>query len=302
MAGVKRISGLIAFVICVNTAAWDKCCAQDSAYMVHYFDSVKTRAFAILSKVDTTARSIYWPSVDPQLFFSNLRRNIRYPAKFNQGKSTNFCSYAALTHLLITYQPDNYVRMILALYFNGNAGLNKRTIKPSKRVREAAGTLSRKGELDILHADQLWLLTMADTFKGYLNLFDHKYDEGNENTFWAATNYKKFNKMLREFGKYKVEAAGSDLIRPWKKDLYGYTQRQLEKGLVMLYINSTLMHPTKHSFFLLPAPTHFVVLYEIKKTDGMIEIKYWDYGLKTVQLITPKRFRKTIFGISTITQ
>jgi len=144
---------------------------------------------------------------------------------------------------------------------------------------------------------------MADNFRGYLNLFDHKYKIGDENTLWAATNYKKFNRMLREFGGYKVHAIGADLLRPWKKkgNLYKYMVNQLDTGLVMMYINGKLMYPHKFTPFTLPSPTHFVVLYELKEINKMIKIKYWDYGLKTEQLITWKRFKKTIYGVSSIT-
>ena len=260
------------------------------------------RALELLDKIDTTSTSLFWPHIRPSLFFSNIRDNILNPGKINQGKNTNFCSYAALTHLLIRYQPDNYTEMILSIYYTGRAKLySKRTIKPSERVRNSAGTLRHTGEMNIHHADQLWFLTMADSFKGYLNLFNRKYKIGDENTFWAATNYSKFNKMLREFGGYKVHAIGSDLLRPWKKNMNGYLVSQLDTGLVMIYINNKLMYPHNFNLLKLPVPTHFVVLYELNKIDNMYQIKYWDYGLKTELLLTKKRLKKTIYGVSTIT-
>jgi len=260
------------------------------------------RALELLNQMDTTSTSRFWPHVKPSLFFSNIRNNILNPGKINQGQNTNFCSYAALTHLLIRYQPDNYTEMILSIYFTGQAKLySKRTLKPSERVRNSAGTLKTTGEMNIHHADQLWFLTMADGFKGYLNFFNRKYKIGDENTFWAATNYSKFNKMLREFGGYKVLAIGSDLLRPWKKEMHGYLVSQLDTGLVMIYINNKLMYPHNFNLFHLPIPTHFVVLYELNEIDNMYQIKYWDYGLKTELLLTKKRLKKTIYGVSTIT-
>jgi hypothetical protein len=260
------------------------------------------RALELLNQMDTTSTSQFWPHIKPSLFFSNIRNNILNPGKINQGQNTNFCSYAALTHLLIRYQPDNYTEMILSIYFTGKAKLySKRTLKPSERVRNSAGTLKTTGEMNIHHADQLWFLTMADGFKGYLNFFNSSYKIGDENTFWAATNYSKFNKMLREFGGYKVRAIGSDLLRPWKKDMHGYLVSQLDTGLVMIYINNKLMYPHSFNLLNLPVPTHFVVLYELNQVDNMYQIKYWDYGLKTELLLTKKRLKKTIYGVSTIT-
>ena len=156
--------------------------------------------------------------------------------------------------------------------------------------------------MNIQHADQLWFLSMADEFKGYLNFFNRKYKIGDENTFWASTNYSKFNKMLREFGGYKVNAIGSDLLRPWKKDIYGYMSGQLNTGLVMIYINNKLMYPHNLSFFRMPVPTHFAVLYEVNKAGDVYHLKYWDYGLKTELFLTKKRLKKTIYGVSTITK
>ena len=261
----------------------------------------KQKALAQLDQEDTLSASPNWPNIKPALFFSNIRQNILFPSRINQGKATNFCGYAAFTHILLKYQPDIYLKEILSLYHTGELALRKKTIKPSEKIRKAAGTLKRKGDLDMLHANQLWFLSLADDFKGYLNVIDLSYNIGNENTIWAATNYGKFNKMLKQFGDYRVKAAGSDLIRPIRGNNFNFCTKQLQKGVVMLYINSKWLHPTKYTLFKLRAPTHFVVLYEMYKIDDMIMIKYWDYGLKTEQLITKKRLNKLIFGVTTIT-
>jgi len=257
-------------------------------------------ALALLDSFDTLKPSPYWPNVHPALFLKNLRDNVTLPAIINQGKATNFCGYAAFSHILLVYMPDIYVKVMLELYENGRARLPKKELQPSISVRKAAGSLRGKGDLDIRHADQLWFLTLADQFKGYLNFFDKRYKLGDENLIWAATNYAKFNKMLKVIGSYKVDAAGSDLIRPWKKNFAQYIGEQQQEGLVLLYLNSKLLHPSKYSFFKLRAPTHFVVLYNIDQKDDLITFQYWDYGLRTQQLIPAKRFRKLIFGISVI--
>jgi hypothetical protein len=214
----------------------------------------KEAALEILKKIDTLKSSPYWPNVRPDLFFSNLKDNLNRPSDINQGKSTNFCGYAAFSHILLVYMPDIYVRIMLELYENGTSKFPDKVLQPSNVVRIAAGTLIGKGELDIKHADQLWFLTLADQFKGYLNLFDKRYQPGDENLIWAATNYAKFNRMLEVIGGYRVESAGSDLIRPWKKDFASYIVEQQKTGLVLLYLNSKLLHPSKFSTFKLRAP------------------------------------------------
>ncbi|WP_336516836.1 hypothetical protein [Pollutibacter soli] len=278
--------------------------AQQSFVSDQKYEAYKKRnqqiAIEEFLKLDTTSGSLLWPNIDPVLFFSNIRQNIISPDKINQGHATNFCGYAAMTHLLIKYHPDIYLDQIIKLYRNGSAPLKKKNLDPSERVRNAAGTLKNKGELDILHADQLWFLSLADEFKGYINIFDHKYHPGDENKIWAGTNYAKFNKMLKEFTDDYLRRKGSDFIRPMTGDFYEYISKQLELGIVLLYVNSKHLYPHKFSLFKLRAPTHFIVQYEMYKVGDQIMFRYWDYGLKTEQLIPRKRLRKLIFGITTI--
>lgn len=280
--------------------------AQYSALADDQFDAAlawkKQQALERLLTEDTISASKFWPNIRPDLFFANIRKNLETPAKINQGHSTNFCGYAAMTHLLVKYNPEAYLEYILALYHTGRANLRKKSLTPSKRVRNAAGTLKNKGELDVLHADQLWFLTLPDQFKGYMNAIDHKYHPGDENKIWAGTNYGKFNRMLEDFTNDSLTKKGSDFIRPAQKDFFSYIATQLPKGIVLLFVNSKYLYPHKYTSFKLRAPTHFIVLYEMHKDGDMIDIKYWDYGLKTKQLITRKRLHKLIFGITTISK
>jgi len=258
------------------------------------------KALSVLSREDTIAASVHWPNIKPELFFANVRKNITYPGKINQGAMTNFCGYAAMTHLLVKYHPEIYLQYITDLYRNGKAVLPNKTLAPSQAVRVAAGTLKNKGELDILDADQLWFLTLADEFKGYMNIVDQKYQPGDENKIWAGTNFAKFNNMLKAFTDDKLTMAGSDFLRPSKRSFYEYIAEELQKGVVLLYVNSKFLYPHNFKLFRLRAPTHFIVLYNMYPVGDQIEIKYWDYGLKTEQLITRKRLFKLIFGITTI--
>jgi hypothetical protein len=272
----------------------------------HMFDSVininKKQALDLLENQDHTLASPHWPNIKPSFFYANIRKNIISPTSINQGKSTNFCGYAALTHLLIKYNPKAYVSYMLELYTAGNVKLENKNISPTKEIKEAAGTLQNKGELDVLHADQLWFLTLADQFKGYMNIIDHKYGSGDENKIWAGTNYGKFNNMLAHFTKDKLVRRGSDFIRPSESDYLTYLNHQLAHGIVILFVNSKYLYPHKYSFFKLRAPTHFIVLYKIEKNEDMIDMQYWDYGMRTEQQITRKRLKQLIFGITTITR
>jgi len=158
-------------------------------------------------------------------------------------------------------------------------------------------TFEGKGKLELNHADQLWLLSLADHFKGYMNSFDKKYDRGDENKTWASVTLAKFNRMARKLGGFKTHVVGSDLIRPSGKNNLAYIQNELSNGSVILFVNSKFLHPSKFRIYNLRMPTHFIVLYNIEVVDHVIGIKYWDYGLKTVQLMSEKRLQKLIYGI-----
>jgi hypothetical protein len=186
------------------------------------------------------------------------------------------------------------------LYEKGKASFNNNHFSPSKEVMKAAGTLKFKGVLDIRHAEQMWFLVLADKFKGYLNLFHKKFREGDENTFWAATNLAKFDRMVSKMCGTHVKAVGSDLIKPWVKDVYSYLEKRMSSKIVSLYINNQIIHKKNHDKIKFSIPTHYIVLKEITKADNKITLRYWDYGGDTQMQISPGTLKKIIFGIITI--
>jgi hypothetical protein len=254
------------------------------------------QALELLDRFDITSSSSYWPHISPLSLYENVRTNVLAPEKVYQGHNTNFCGYSAITVVLCRQQPENYVKHVLELYQEGETNVNGHLIKPSASVRENAGVLLGKGKLGINPADQLWLMSLPDHFKSYMNL-DKKYKPGDENLIWAACTLGKFNKMAKALGNYKVEAKGTDLIRPGVKDIVTHLRDQLSKGTVVLYVNSKYLRPSKFRIFTLRAPTHFIILYDIRQVDSAVVFTYWDYGLKTLELMTPKRIKKMTFGI-----
>lgn len=263
--------------------------------------STAREAIAYLNTIEKLDSSVYWPNIDPALLLRNLNYSIRGPLKSFEGKNTNFCSYTALSYVPIRYNPLAFSKFIIELYKNGQAQMGKALIKPSKRVREKAGTLQYKGNLDINHLAQLWFLSLADHFKGYLNFFNQKFDEGDENTLWAATNFSKFNRMLRKLFGFHVKAKGSDLIRPRIPAIYNYLSEGLEKGTVFLYLNNRLLYKKKHEASRLGIPTHYVVLTELWRDDNKITMVYWDAGRKTLQEVTEDFLEKIVFGVTICT-
>lgn len=258
---------------------------------VHYLDSIQ--------RLDSSA---IWPNVDPELFLQNLRHFAIKPLNFYEGKSTNFCSYSALTYLPLRYDPLGFSKFMVTLYLTGEAKYGKVWFRPSKEVRHEAGLLKYKGALDISPAGQMWFLVLADHFKGYLNFFNKHFDKGDENRLWAATNFAKFNRMLRKLFYLKSRARGSDLLRPWMGNRFNYLVRQKKKGIVFLYLNNRLLYNKKHAAGKIGIPTHYVLLMDIyKANNGKIDIVYWDYGRKTLQQLDERFLRKIIFGITTCT-
>lgn len=263
--------------------------------------STPAEALVLLEKNANLRPSNYWPNVTPETFLQNIRKNIEMPLSIYEGRSTNFCAYAALSYLPLHHDPLGYVNFLLKIYRDGKAMYGNEYFEPHREVRQAAGTLSFKGELDIRPADQLWFLTLADHFKGYLNFFDKEYNPGDENKTWAAVNFAKFNRMIRHLFHYRVDAVGSDLIRPGFRDAFDYLSEKLKTGTVALFLNNLDLYKKTHFRIRLNVPTHFVILLNIEETDDdRIAITYWDYGGKTRQVLPEPFLKKIIFGVSHI--
>jgi hypothetical protein len=259
-------------------------------------------ALAYLDSVGELLPSIYWPKIKATYFLRNLRSTIKDPVQIYPGMGTNFCGYGAITYLLIQDDPLGYARLLVTLYKDGEASYGKSHFKPSVPVRKVAGNLRFKGILDIHPAEQMWYLTLADHYKGYLNLFNRRYNPGDEDRLWAAVNFAKFNRMARNLMHYKINARGSDLMRPYINDLYEYISNKMKSGKVVLFINNRIVHKKNHTKLKLGIPTHFIVAEKISKVNDLITFVYWDYGGRTQLQMSPAFFERIIFGISTCTR
>jgi len=259
--------------------------------------STQKEALAYLQTIQLPDSSIYWPNTRRHLFLQNLQVNVQNPLGMYQGSNTNFCGYAAFSYLPLHNDPLQYVKFMVTLYTDGQATWNKIKFTPSPEVMLAAGTLHFKGILDIHPADQMWFLVLADHFRSYLNLFHRKFHTGSEDTFWAACNLGKFNRMITRLLGYKTKAIGSDLIRPGISDVYAYLQNAIQTGTTFLYVNNTYLHVKNHDKSRYSFPTHYIVLTDIQKIDDILQIIYWDYGGRTLRQVTPNFLKKIIFGV-----
>ncbi len=265
--------------------------------------STQKQALAFLENQGELKASNYWPNVQPAAFLQNLRANIEKPLSIYEGKSTNFCAYAALSYFPLHYDPLKYVSFMVKLYSEGKAVYGIEYFEPSKQIKFAAGTLTFKGELDVRPADQLWFLSLADHFKGYLNFFDKHYNYGDENKLWAAVNFSKFNRMVRNLFNLHTEAVGSDLLRPGVQDIVDYLTDKLQTGNIALFVNNLDLYKKNHTKLILGVPTHFIILLGIEETgEDKFAITYWDYGFLSRQILSAKFLKRIIFGISHITQ
>ena len=297
--GYKKLVALIGiyFFTIGGILAAPKYAGTDSLHT-----STRSQALAFINEIKGLPVSKHWPNIKPALFLQNLKTNVSDPMTVYPGSSTNFCGYGALTYLLLEDDPLGYARLLLDLYKDGKASFGKAVFAPTETIKIQAGQLKFKGILDIRPAEQMWYLVLADHFKGYLNIFNHKYDPGDENTFWASVNYAKFNRMLRTLLNYNVRATGADLMHPRVGDLYTYISNKLTTGAVVLFINNRIVHKKNHVQIKAAVPTHFIVLKRISKTDDLVTMVYWDYGSRTLLQLSPNFLRKIIFGITICTK
>jgi hypothetical protein len=297
-----RVKKVFFLLLLLQMAAGTHVFASQTANADTTPHSTQKEAFIFLASAKNLAASNFWPNIAPLPFLKNLEKNIENPLSLYEGRSTNFCAYAALSYMPLHEDPLGYVRFMVQLYIAGKARYGKAWIEPTREVRITAGTLSFKGELDIRPADQLWFLSLADHFKGYLNFLDHHYDAGDENKMWASVNFAKFNRMVRELLNYRVSAIGSDLLRPGVRDLFEYLNERTQTGHVALFVNNLDLYKKSHTLIKFAVPTHFIILLAIEEVeDDKVAITYWDYGGKSKQVVKLDFLKKIIFGISHIT-
>jgi hypothetical protein len=284
---------LIFFLGLTQSSAYDKNNPNDTTPT-----STREQAINLIDKISGLKPSVIWPHVNPRLFLQNLKENIYTPLNLYEGSNTNFCGYAALSYLPLHDDPVGYIKFMLQLFEQGKGKYGKVFLDPSREIKAAAGTLKFKGILDIRPADQMWFLSLADHFKGYVNFFNKHYQPGDENTFWASVNYAKFNRMIKKLFNYKVSSRGSDLLHPSINDLYSYICNKMDSGITVLYLNNAYLYKKKHNTLRPGIPTHYVILLSIFKTNGLITITYWDYGFRSLRQISSAFLKKIIFGIS----
>jgi hypothetical protein len=259
--------------------------------------STQAQALAYLATIQPLKASAQWPNVNPVLFLQNLNDDVNNPLSIYEGRGTNFCSYAALSYIPVHYDPLGYVKFMLKLYNDGTATMGEATFYPTAGVYKGAGSLRYKGALDNRPADQMWFLVLADHFKGYLNYIDQTYDPGDENGFWASTNYAKFNRMVKKLFNFHVETLGSDLFRPSKRNLVDYIEDRLKTGVLFLFVNNTQLTKKNHR----PKkklPSHYIVLQRLERSEKGNTIVYWDYGSRTLQQVSSSFLQAIIFGVT----
>ena len=264
--------------------------------------STQQQAIAYINTIKELKISAFWPNINPVLFLRNLKTNIHAPISIYAGNGTNFCGYGALTYLFLKDDPLGYTKLLLQLFRDGKATFGKVKFDPSDAIKKGAGLIKYAGRLDINPAEQMWYLTLAGHYKGYLNIFNRKYDPEDENTFWASVNYAKFNRMVRQLLKYTSRSKGSDLKRPYIKHLYSYISERMKAGTVVLFINNRIVHKKNHVQLKLGVPTHFIVAEKISIQNDIITLRYWDYGRKTQLQLSTAFFKRIIFGITYFTK
>ena len=198
--------------------------------------------------------------------------------------------------------PLGYITLLIQLYNEGKATFRNVLLDPSPAIKLEAGDLKYKGVLDINPAEQMWFLTLADHYKGYINFFNRKFNPGDENRFWASVNYGKFNRMTKELLNYDSESIGADLMRPRIASLYNYISERMKTGTVVLFINNRIVHKKDHIKIKLAVPTHFIVAEKISIEKDIITFIYWDYGHRTQLQVSTAFFKRIVFGITWFTK
>lgn len=294
--------GVLMWFLCAGTPTFVKATNPGGNITDPPVTSTQQQAITYIEKIKQLKPSAYWPNIKPALFLKNLKINIHDPISIYPGKGTNFCGYGALTYLFLQDDPLGYATLLMQLYLDGKVKFRNILFDPSPAIKLEAGQLKYKGLLDINPAEQMWYLTLAGHYKGYLNIFNRKYDPGDENRFWASVNYAKFNRMTKELLNYNYKARGADLMRPKVGSLYNYISEKMKTGMVVLFLNNRILHKKDHVKVKLGVPTHFIVAEKISIQNDVITFIYWDYGRRTQLQVSTAFFKRIVFGITWFTK
>lgn len=263
-------------------------------------DVHRQKAIRLLAGIERLSPSKAWPEVNPTLFLRDLKDIITNPERVMQGRATNFCGYAATTYLLVLRQPEEFALQLLRLYKHGDTKFGRARLTPSRKIREQVGTLYAHAQLDSLHAQQMWFMTLADHFKGYVNWLDKTYTRGDENRFWAGTNFAKFNRMTRLLTDQKIYSEGNDLFLSEQYANEEKLRELLTKGDVVLMTNSRIKKEPRFSFLKPRLPVHFIVLKEIKMKNHQVVVEFWDYGAVKTKVYSARSWKRAIHGVTMV--
>ncbi len=257
-------------------------------------------ALSMIDDLQGLNASEYWPAIDPELFVRNLRLNVTTPDSIHQGNRTNFCGYAVVTYLYAQMDPVGYVTDMLELYKRGELHLkNQKVAVPPPAIRRAAGTLQNKGVLVSRPADQMWFLTLAAHFRGFINVFNRWFDKGDENRLWAAMEQGKLNRLLQSIFYGDLRSKGKGIIINSNSNMAGSIMQYLNtsSGTVILYADETFRTKGEKKHWV---PHHYLVIEDLKLRGDKYQITYWDYGAVKQLALKKKIFERAARGYTTL--
>lgn len=259
-----------------------------------------------------------WKNIDPQKYLNNVIANINNPDRVNQGwetakgldDGTDFCGLAAACNNWIKTDPKGYSTVMMDLYTRGSSLYNDKTLQVDDAVKQYAGTLKQGSKdpkvatLKDNHADQLIFLTLASTFKCYLNIDRGPYQPRDESRpFWAGSTLGKFDEICHDLLGYTVKTWGSDISLTYatEAEKINYMITQQLKGTVFLFVNGPTLRGENPA---IAAPaTHFVKLIDIHQVSinpNRYSLTYWDYGMQTQRVYTYDEIFKFLYGVITL--
>ena len=238
--------------------------------------STKEQAIALVNQ-QIFKKSPFFKNITPEEFKTQLLNRLARPEEINQG-NTDFCWAASLSSYVFEKNPLGMAKAMISLYntgvFSYANGTGSFNVTPSGAVRDAIGSTNLTDDSKITNkVDQMLLMSLANTCKGYMNM-DRHYDRKNENApSWAGGNLAKVKSVWNSFG-YDVKVTGSDLSNG---DIgTQMVMNALEKDDVVLFINGPTFR--NNQWWKNWSGTHFIRVDGLSRRNEQTLMHYWDYG------------------------
>ncbi|MGB0430595.1 MAG: RHS repeat domain-containing protein [Bacteroidia bacterium] len=249
-----------------------------------------TAAINLVTKFETNDKTKqYFTCVEKTEFVERLKNKLNNPNSLDRGGEW-LCGVQAVSHILITHDPELYVKMMIDLYEHGKTVVNGKTVSANDYMKQvnphpqphSSTTQNKdamkddskfKGNTDMDIVDYILLGSLRNTE----NSID--YEPGNSNKITTGTNPWEISEFIIDY--FGLYVDHSCIYSPEDEDL-GKIQKASDAGKhQIVLVDHSVYSDVRDDWFDQNFGIHYLVIKDvcIDKTGGTVTFKYWNDGM-----------------------